>query len=146
MGAAGADNKFVRVHRGCDLMRRKRLRAYLGAVLRAAEESSHSWKALLPSVLPAPLEFVACSSLDLFADPCAICLEAMTGDGNAATDDMTRGTLGIAGITKVASLPCGHCFPAGCIWVWLRVSSTCPLCKCSLADCCDTSPLFDDRG
>lgn len=93
------------------------LRAYLLAVLQAAEEarpatSSHAQQAPSLEELEAARRSlhssVACSDS---SDACAICLE-----------EMQEGQL-------VARLPCRHCFHTACIHGWLPASLTCPLCK-----------------
>lgn len=49
-------------------------------------------------------------------DPCTIC-----------HDDFVAGS-------KVAELPCTHCFHSDCLFPWLETHNTCPVCRIELPE------------
>ncbi|RWW14652.1 hypothetical protein GW17_00021556 [Ensete ventricosum] len=60
------------------------------------------------------------------AGPCPICLaEYEAGEALRRAPD------------------CGHCFHAGCVGEWLRVSATCPLCRSSPVPSAAATPLSE---
>jgi Ring finger domain len=62
----------------------------------------------------------------VLSGPCPICLgEYATGD------ELRRGP------------DCGHCFHAACVDEWLRLSSTCPLCRSSPVPSPAATPLLE---
>eukprot|EP00747_Dinoflagellata_sp_TGD_P224746 gnl/TRDRNA2_/TRDRNA2_97583_c0_seq1.p1 gnl/TRDRNA2_/TRDRNA2_97583_c0~~gnl/TRDRNA2_/TRDRNA2_97583_c0_seq1.p1 ORF type:complete len:291 (-),score=47.37 gnl/TRDRNA2_/TRDRNA2_97583_c0_seq1:7-879(-) len=97
---------------GAEESRAEGLRAYILAVMAAAQEVPTAPSPCSPRYLQA-LE--VSTLLEVHADCCAICLEAMAAG------------------QSVAKLPCRHCFHVNCIKGWLPASLTCPLCKHSLA-------------